>query len=270
VGNAAGAGGATCSPSDEIPLVPDSTGWIELSGPCSAGVQGGWFAFGDQYGNATCLDPGMHHPAECAIITTPDPSSNVFPNVNGAMHTTGVVEQILPCPPGMTTSGCPANDYANMWGAGIGFDFHTDREGSRYVWDPAVYHVQGIRFTIDNVPLSGLRVEFPMLLHDEDAAAASPPLPPGSTTDDHPSGAPYWGAQRNGDSKFPVSPVTVGSNTIYLSEVEPPVLSAYTFDPARLFGVRFHAPAGGNASISYDFTISNVILFTQTRLARRR
>jgi hypothetical protein len=41
-------------------------------------------------------------------------------------------------------------------------------------------------------------------------------------------------------------------------DVQPPKLGAYAFDRSRLLGVRFHVPASGVTSATYDFTISNV------------
>jgi len=263
-GGVAVGGGTSCADPTRIPLPPDATGWIDPSALCDTiGVQGSWYVFGDQYGDATCLKPGLHMPAECAVITTPDPFADAFPNVNGAMHTAGVVEQILPCPAGLMTSGCPSNDYANMWGAGIGFDLNADPAelgGARHVWNAAQSLVYGIEFTIKGAAFPPrLRVEFPMALTDEECAAASPPLPAGSTTDDLPIGAPYWEAQSGGDGTYPMSPASAGVNRLKWDEVQPPKLGYYTFDPSRLLGVRFHVPTTTSGNYSYDFTIANVV-----------
>jgi hypothetical protein len=184
-------------------------------------------------------------------------------NHGGEMHTIGETAQIPPCNPGVETSGCPSFDYRNVFGAGIGFDFNGSSrvEPTRAPWDPSAYGVVGMRFTIDEVPVGGMRVEFPILLTDEEAAADDPPLPAGSTSDEHSSLNPYWGAQANGDGKYPNSPVIAGVNTIlFATDIAPPRLTAYAFDPSRMLGVRFHVPADASSSKDYEFTISNVEL----------
>jgi hypothetical protein len=52
--------------------------------------------------------------------------------------------------------------------------------------------------------------------------------------------------------------VTAGVNTIYWADIQPPVLSAYQFDPERLLGMRFHVPTSSASAAAYDFTISDV------------
>ncbi len=173
------------------------------------------------------------------------------------MCTEGAVAVILPCAAGITTSGCPDKDYSNMWGAGIGMDLNAKKAedgGQKNSWDPALFGVIGISFEIDAVPLPGLRVEFPMLLTDEEAARVN--LPSGSTTDDHPDGAPYWGAT----SVFPASNVVAGTNRVVWSEVQPPRTN-YVFDTKRILGIQFHVPAvpGPNKG-PYAFCVENLTL----------
>ena len=265
-------GGGTCTPGGNIKLAIDPSGWMDKTTPCNddVGVQGSWYPYGDQYGDgegdSKCTKFGGHMPSECAQITTPVFSAMRFDNVDGAMHTEGTVEALLPCVPGsmatlIGTSGCPDHDYSNMWGAGIGFDLNADTGemgGAKHMYDPAAHGVVGIRFTIDTVPLPGLRVEFPMLLQDADGAKDLPvALPPNSSTDSHSAGAPYWGAQKNGDGKFPNSPVMPGVNTVLFdTDVQPPKLAAYAWEKNRMLGVQFHVPVSAAAG-TYSFTISN-------------
>ena len=266
-GTAAGGSGGSipvgCADPTRIPLVPDETGWIQLGSTCdSIGVQGGWFAFADSYGDATCTLRGKHMGSECARVNTPNLHAESFPNQSGEMHTAGVAEQVLPCVAGITTAGCPDHDWANMWGAGIGFDLNhappSDVELVRQPWNATHVLATGIEFTLDSETLPGLRVEFPMTLTDAECDAASPPLPHGSTTDDHTAGAPYWGAQARGDGVYPPSPIVLGVNQIRWEDVQAPKLGTYTFDPSRLLGVRFHVPTSSATSAPYDFTISDV------------
>ena len=264
---AGSSGGPSCLASENGELVPDPSGWMD--GDCNdVGVQGNWYPFGDQYlvgyGDARCVTVGQHLPAECTSITTPDPHVFGFPNVGGRMHTAGVPTTILPCPSGLTTTGCPDHDYLHMGGAGIGFDLNGDKAPpARATWDPTAQGVVGIQFTIDVVPTQGMRVEFPMLLLDAEGAADTPPLPAGSATDQHTTGNPYFGAQKNGDRKYPASPVVEGVNRVLWSDISPPSLAAYTFDPKRLLGVRFHLPSSSPSAPPYDFTISKLTFLRQ-------
>lgn len=261
-----GAAGSACSPADSGVVIPTPTGRVDPR--CNdVGIDGYWFAFADGYadehGEASCLDPGLHMLTECSVFLTPDPGRD-FTNMNGVMRTVGTVAQIIPCVDGVTGSGCPANDYENIWGAGIGLTFNTGASGEPAPWDPSVPGVVGVRFTIDQVPEAGLRIEFPMLLTDEEAAAADPPLPSGSTTEDtRHVRSPYWGAQAAGDGKFPNSPVAQGTNMVLWTDVSIPKLGVYTWDPARLLGIRFHVPTTTVAARAYNFSISNVTFVRQ-------
>jgi len=272
-----GSGGDGCGADGNRVLVPSPTGWVDYADFCNdVGVQGTWYSYGDQYGSGprsqSCLVQGGHLPSECAYVKTPDPNNFGFPNVQGNMHTAGVAEQILPCLAGsaaatIPTSGCPGDglgggaDYSNMWGAGIGFDFNDENTRTGLVrspWSPLAYGVIGIAFTIKGAPYA-LRVEFPMVLTAEEAAADFPPITSDMpTTDDHSVGAPYWGALAHGDGIFPNSPVVEGVNVVLWDSVSAPKANAYVFDVSRMLGVRFHVPTSVAAGTGYDFTISNL------------
>jgi hypothetical protein len=271
-GGTGGGGNTTCT--GNVLLAIDSTGWMDNMTPCNTdvAVSGAWYPYGDRYGDGVgdskCTKFGLHAESECATITTPDPALKSFANVDGHMHTTGTVEAILPCVPGsmastLMTSGCDAHDYSNMWGAGIGFDLNATGgdDAMKSPYNPTAHAVVGVRFTIDVVPLPGLRVEFPMLLTDEEAMKDMPiSLPPGSTTDSHSAGAPYWGAQLKGDAKYPPSPVMPGVNTvIFDTDVQVPKMGVYVWDKTRMLGIQFHVPTSATMG-SYDFTISDVKL----------
>jgi hypothetical protein len=262
-----GFGGEDAVPDpSEIPLVPDSSGWVDRT-TNPVGVQGPWYAFGDQYGPAECLTIGLHAPEECSEIFTPTPGPPgtlpflfEFPNAHGVMCTAGETAVVLPCPTGLTTEGCPNADYENMWGAGIGFDFNAEMgaEGAaRRAWNPFEYDIIGISFDIDQVTLaSGLRVEFEVRLTDAEAVAQG--VPTGSTSTATAKGSPYWGAT----SSFPSSPIVPGTNHVLWSDVFHPA-GLYPFEPSRIVAMQFHAPAVYTVNATrgaYSFCVSNVKL----------
>jgi len=233
-----------------VTLVPDATGWVDGAAEGNTiGVQGAWYPYGDQYGVAKCTTVGLHLPAECSTISTPDPLVEGFPNVQGAMCTSGETAVVLPCGPNVP--GCTAGnpDYSNMWGAGIGLDLNAEGgdAGAKSPWNPDEHGVTGIAFEIDALPPGGLRVEFPMVLPDM------------TTTEDHPDGSPYWGATSN----FQSSPAVVGHNEIAWSAVLPPRTS-YTFDQKKILAIQFHVPAvtSGTTRRGYTFCIRNLTFLT--------
>jgi hypothetical protein len=260
-GSAGTSGGAGMSATGDVLILPDPSGWVEaVDNPL--GIQGAWYPYGDRYGVAKCLNVGLHQPEECSLITSPlPPPSTGFPNANGVMCTSGETAVILPCPTGLATSGCPASDFANMWGAGIGFDFNANKgmpegDGKKNTFDPVLHGIKGVSFELDKIPGPKLRVEFPQQLTNEEASMVQ--LPAGSTTDDHPDGAPYWGADNNfSASRVVVSPEV---NVILWDQVKKPGSSrSYVFDTARMLGIQFHVPAVSTAPRgTYDFCVKNL------------
>lgn len=243
-GGTAGSGGSGGAPGG-ITLVPDRTGWVDLMAEGNTiGVQGAWYPYGDRYGVAKCTSVGMHLPAECSSISTPDPLIPGFPNEDGTMCTAGETAVVLPC--GAGVPGCTAGspDYSNMWGAGIGLDLNAAGDGgAKHPWNATEHGVTGVAFELDEIPANGLRVEFPIVLPDT------------TTTEDHADGSPYWGAASN----FPPSPVKVGRNEVRFSGVTGPRTS-YTFDTTKILAIQFHVPAitVGSARGAYRFCIKNL------------
>jgi hypothetical protein len=247
-----------------VTLVPDCNGWFDDPFE-SVDVHGGWYPFGDQYPGPTeakCIDPGMHAPEDCSIVTTPPPPPAIgFPQAEpGVMCTTGEVAAVVPCAPTVMTPGCPSADYVHVSGAGIAVDFNADTNedgGAKHTWDPMTLGFVGFSFEIDQVPPSGLRVEIPMVLSDAEAAAVMPPLRSGSTTDKHPDGSPYWGAS----ATYPSSPVVVGVNRVLWSDIYAPQRN-YAFETRRMLGIQFHVPSAApeTQKVPYGFCIKNLTL----------
>jgi hypothetical protein len=237
-----------------VRLVPNALGWIDaMDEGNTVGVQGAWYPYGDQYGVAKCTMVGMHAPAECSTISDPDPLVPGFPNEGGEMCTTGETAVVLPCGAGVPLCDPGMPDYSNMWGAGIGLDLNAEGAtdagpGMKFPYDPEAHDVVGIAFEIDQVPLSQLRVEFPMV------------LPDGTSTEDHPDGSPYWEA----DSNYSASPVEPGRNVVRFDDVRPP-RENYEFDRTKILSVQFHVPAitSGTARGAYTFCIKNLEFLTE-------
>jgi len=234
--------GGTGGTAAGVTLVPSDTGWIDKTDVGNTVmVQGAWYPYGDSYGDAKCTSAqfGKHAPAECSVITMPDPSMMGFPNTAGKMCTSGTAAKVLDIV-GMT--GMP--DYSNMWGAGIRLDLNASG-GDNSIKSPynaMAAGVTGISFKIDSVPLGGgLRVEFPM------------PITENST-----AGSDYWGA----DSMYPASPVQAGmTNVIHWTDVKSPAAataSPIAFDPTQILSIQFHVPSGTASATPYMFCISEL------------
>jgi len=233
-GASTGAGGAS-----GIPLTPDSTGWVDRTVTGTAMIQGAWYAYGDGIGPdgtaamGDCVKLGMHQPAECSSIMTP--SFGAFPNTAGKLCTKGVAAKVI------SLVGGTMPDYNNIWGAGIGLDLNNSGgdAGVKMPYNATMNGVTGIGFTIDKVPLSGLRVEFPT-----------------STTT---AAAAFW------DGLMMTSPVKVGRNEIRWAAVKGPFYLTTTppaFDPTTILSLQFHIPSATAAESPYDFCISDVTALT--------
>jgi hypothetical protein len=248
-GAAGTAGGAGTGPM-LVSLVPDESGWVDRRADGnSIGVQGAWYPYGDQYGEAKCTLVGLHSPEQCSSVSSPDPLVPGFPNQGGVMCTSGETAVVGPCKAGVPRCPEGSPDYSNMWGAGIGLDLNADGAPLgggptvKHPWNPDEHRVVGIAFEIDKVPSPGLRVEFPIV------------LPDATTTDNHPDGSPYWGAKPG----YPDSNVVAGHNEFRFSEVAVPT-SNYEFDRTKILAIQFHVPAitSGATRGAYEFCISKL------------
>ncbi|HET9957874.1 MAG TPA: hypothetical protein VFQ61_25425, partial [Polyangiaceae bacterium] len=150
----------------------------------------------------------------------------------GKMCTEGTTAKVL-----KTSAG--ADDYSNMWGAGIGMDFnHPPDPATKMPFDAVAAGIKGVSFDLDMPVVSSLRVEFPI-----------------PETEMHADGSAYWGATKS----WPASPVSVGTNTITWDKVQQPN-GTIPFNPAKLLGIQFHVPTNTSAATPYSFCISNLKL----------
>jgi hypothetical protein len=218
-----------------VEVLPDENGLIDPR-KNELGISGHWYSYGDQYdAPRACTQIGMHTPEECSLVAWPPPLPDLeFPNQGGSMCAFGSVGQVVKCETDALLCAEPANDYSNIWGAGIGLDFKlwSDRDWpvdadelarnplvDRQTWDAAAAGIVGVAF--DFLLIDGgflgtphLRVEFPILL------PLNSPVPPTKGTvslrqdelivyqpgqsltfpdnpppsEEHPSGSPFWGA----------------------------------------------------------------------------
>jgi hypothetical protein len=255
-------------------LQPDSSGWMDAMSVewNDMMINGAWYPYGDQYGAAKCTLLGMHPSTDCSIITRPDPLVMGYPQPEapGRFCTAGDAAAVLPCDAGLPSrcefcSGCPENDYSTMWGAGIGFDLNSEGGGDpmapKHPWNPDTYSVIGISFEMTDTagmplapPLGGIRVEIPMELNAEEGAPFG--IAAGGNTDNHPDGAPYWGAT----DQWPSSPVVAGKNCMTWDKVNAPGMKRYMFDKARMLGVQFHVPTNATGRKMYNFCIQNMTM----------
>jgi hypothetical protein len=226
-------------PGSVVPLLPDSTGWVDRSATGLTNIQGRWYGFADGFGadgtsaTGACEMTGHHAPADCSYLTTPSPGS--FPNSAGKMCTAGVAARVI------NVVGGTAPDYNSFTGAGIALSFNlADMTATTQLPYNAIANgVVGIGFDIDAIPTSGLRIQFPT------TNAANPA---------------FWDGANN-----PISPVVAGHNEVRWNNVVGPFydFSPPAFDPTMVVRVEFLVPTSTQTATSFSFCVSNVIALLQ-------
>lgn len=247
VAGAAGGGGSTVI-GTPVSIDPDATGFV--SAP-KLGIQGAWYTFGDGMGpdgtaaTSDCVAKGMHLPSECSTVTTP--AFGPFTNTAGKMCTSGIAAKVINLTTG--TMHCPSLstdcDFSNLVGAGIGLDLNNagaDGGMGKLPFDAGAANIIGVQFTLEMLPLAGVRVEFPT-----------------DTTEDT---AAIWKPRR---AKNYTSPLIEGLNTIFFEDLVQPdfVRSPVAFDPSRLVSIRFHVPTSTTSSTAYNFCISGMSVLVE-------
>jgi len=248
VANAGGAAGAT-STGDPLPvnavevaLTPSADGFVNSA----LGVLGAWYAYGDGNDGAkpgVCQTVGMHQTAECSVITAPVPGMPFAPvgTSLSQMCTSGTVAKVI------NFGDPPSLDFSNIFGAGIGLDLNNPGldggTGVKMPFNAPSKMVIGISFTLDAVPSTGLRVEFPF----GTSATAAGVWKPHPTT--------Y------------ASPVAAGHNILLFANVKQPayvkMADMIPFDPTTLTSIQFHIPTTASGASAYHFCIDNLALIVQ-------
>jgi hypothetical protein len=243
---ATGAGGSTVIGTPVL-IDPDATGYV--SAPLF-GIQGAWYAFGDGMGpdgtaaTSDCVAKGMHLASECSTVTTPTFGS--FANTAGKMCTSGTAAKVINRTTGIML--CPTNladcDLSNLTGAGIGLDLNNagaDGGMGKLPFDAVAAEIIGIQFTLEMLPLTGLRVEFP--------------------TDTTADTAAIWKPHRYTNT----SPLVEGLNTILFKDAIQAdfVKSRMALDASRLVSIQFHVPTSTTSSAAYSFCISGMSVLTE-------
>jgi hypothetical protein len=220
-GGTKGGGGSTGTGTSTV-LTADMTGWVDHT-TNSLGIQGAWYAYGDGYGT-TGTPPGDCKAATCSVITAPVPGSGAFAPTGTAQCTAGTAA-IVPT----------AADYPTVWGGGIGFDLNNTGGANpvKSPYDAPTNKVIGFSFTIDMVPLGGIRVEIP--------------------------------TPTTGSTAHFKTITTAGPQTVLLSEVLQGswVVPATTIDPKALLSVQFHVPTTMSSPVPYTFCVDKFAAVTQ-------
>jgi hypothetical protein len=236
-GGSDGGGGAAVINGTLLP--PDGTGWVDRMATGTTMIQGAWYGYGDGAGadgmisSGDCVKLGMHAPGECSVIMSPPFGS--FPNTAGKMCTKGVAAKVLPM------TGMTAGDYTNMWGAGIALDLNNSGgdAGVKAPYNASTNHVTGFGFTIDKIPLAGIRVELPTMATGTSSA--------------------FWGGNMNAPS-----PLHVGRNEFHWADVTGPfyITAPPAFDPMTIMSLQFHVATGTASESPYEFCISDLAALT--------
>lgn len=226
----------------EVALTPSADGFVNSA----LGVVGAWYAYGDGNDGANpgvCQTVGMHQTTECSVITAPVPGMPFAPAGTSLaqMCTNGTVAKVI------NFGDPPAPDFSNIFGAGIGLDLNNPGldggTGVKMPFNASSKNVVGISFTLDAVPSTGLRVEFPF------GTATTP--------------AGVW--KPNATSY--ASPVTAGHNVLLFANVKQPsyvkAADMIPFDPTTVTSIQFHVPTTAMAAAAYHFCIDNLSLIVQ-------
>jgi hypothetical protein len=225
------------------------------------GIKGLWYPYGDGVGpnasptngadgaNSDCQLHGQFPASACSQITSPTPGQPFMPTdpVTNSMCTSGIAAQVQNGP-----TGTP--DYADLWGAGIGFNFNSPGgdAGAPGYFDMSAFRGVAFDFSADVLPNMSMRVNFPFLgMHGGDA-----PYWMGAVTFD----SPLTGTTAN-PQHVQIDWTDVGG-PLYLTQEVPPV-SPPAFDRSAVQAIQFQVFTNTSVPTPYSFCISNLSL-TQT------
>jgi hypothetical protein len=219
-----------------VPLMPTSTGAVDVPA-LNPVLVGSWYPFADNLGKngeppGDCQAKGGHTDAQCSSITFPpistDGGTASFPQTTpGTMCLSGTAAKVV--------AGDGGVDYANIFGIGIALDLNNS--GVRSPYNTTMARIAGFSFTVSGLPLTTVRVEFPIPATDPSADAWSYTL------------------TGNGDTTvFLQTGTGMGqlSPSFYMT-AEP------MFDPTQVESIQFHVVTNtAVAAMVSDFCISNL------------
>jgi hypothetical protein len=259
-GGAPGTGGFTGTGGGEpvvyFPLSASATGFVADQ---VTGVVGFWYAYGDGVGananptngtdaaNSDCELKGQFPASTCSQITTPTPGLPAPPSdlATSKFCTSGTAAQVL------LKDGAP--DYADLWGAGLGFDFNQPLgNGPPGYFDMTPYKGISFDFTADILPIQSMRVNFPFLgMHASDA-----PYWMGAAM----SASPLTGTTEN-PQHVVIDWADIGG-PFYLSLETPPIdAGTYPLVPPRAVqGIQFQVFTNTQEPTPYSFCVANLAL----------
>lgn len=231
-GSGSSSGGATGT---GVALVPDPNGYLGPSSN-SLGIQGAWYAYGDDWGNngappGDCETKGMHAASACSSITFPPPGS-----LSDAGGDAGFSSSFPQSTPGtMCLSGTAAkvisSDYSNIFGIGIGLDLNN-QGGVKMTYNATMNKVIGFSFKIAGIPTgAAVRVELPIPATDS-------------------AGSDSWAYTVMADGSYQIDLTTSASDSHALKPAFTPTGTQPPFDPTKIESIQFHVPTNTSAAIT--------------------
>lgn len=287
-----------------VPLTSTANGYVIGSLPMgnTVGVTGSWYAYGDSWGTQSgpgvageqgnCQLLGGFTTSQCSTITSPLPPAPAdagtvaatdggeagaappppagddtgFPstpaptaaNPAGTYCLTGTAALVIP------KTGSTADDYSDIFGIGMGFDFNNIG-GVKGPWNATANKVVGISFNITatgGLPVN-LRVEFPT-----EQTVDGGPHPTGDSYDIAPSTAgTYQVLFANLAKPFPPTDMGPDANVSYAPTVDGGLAAQPMFDPSSLLSIQFHVATDTTAPITVTgLCVSNLSAIVSTSM----
>jgi hypothetical protein len=251
-GGTSGLGGSSGVAGD--PLVSSATGFVDDT--AVTGVVGAWYVYADSAGpnaNMTSTDfadsgcnKGGFTATQCSM--TMPTAGQTFPPTTMAtsqMCTSGTASKVI------MANG--ANDYSDLWGAGIGLDFNNPGgdAGVKGDFDMTPYTGVAFDFSGTTIPTNSMRVNFPF--DGENGGTDSP----------------YWEGGTMAYSPLAVqAPPAVQHVVIHWADVGGPMylvqqnITPPKFDITKVQSIQFQVFTNTTSTSPYQFCVANLALLT--------